>query len=96
MLKRSQKAFPVDLQLALGHEGKKVKERTALMRKQDRQLRRMLPRGNAWDMLAKDLYERPVNVIIEQSVRAREREKEQEQGKEEREETRKRASRRRK
>ena len=66
------------------------------MRKQDRQLRRMLPRGNAWDMLAKDLYERPVNVVIEQSVRAREREKEQEQGKEEREETRKRASRRRK
>ena len=76
MLKRVQKALPIDLELALGHEGKKLKERTALMRKQDRHLRRVLSRGNAGDRFVRDLYERPVNAIVEQSLRARKREKE--------------------
>ena len=69
MLERVQKNLPVDLQLALGHEGKKAKERTALMRKQDRHLRRVLPRGKALDMFNRDLYERPVNAVIEESSR---------------------------
>ena len=76
MLSRIQKALPVDLQLALGHEGKKVKERTALMRKQDRRLRRILPHGNALDMFIKNLYERPLNAIIQQYLEAQKKKKE--------------------
>ena len=68
MLERIQKTLPIDLQLALGHEGKTAKERTALMRKQDRHLRRVLPRGKALDMFNSDLYERPINVVIEKSL----------------------------
>ena len=76
MLSRLQKTLPVDLQLALGHEGKNVKERTALMRKQDRHLRRILPRGNALDLFLRNLYERPVNAVIQRSLKAQERMKE--------------------
>ena len=70
MLSRVQKALPIDIQLALGHEGKKVKERTALMRKQDRHLRHILPRGNAYAMFIENMYERPVNAVIQQSLKA--------------------------
>ena len=68
MLRRIQKALPVDLQLALRHESKKIEERTALMRKQDRHLRRLLKRGNALDMFIKNLYEQPVNAVVQQSL----------------------------
>ena len=76
MLSRIQKDLPVDLQLALGHEGKNVKKRTKLMRKQDRRLRRTLPRGNALNMFMKNLYERPVNVVIQESLKAQKKEEE--------------------
>ena len=78
MLSRIQKALPVDLQLALWHEGKNVKERTKLMRKQDRRLRRILPHGNTFNfkMLMKKLYERPVNAVIQQSLKAQKKKKE--------------------
>ena len=76
MLSRIQKDLPVDLQLALGHEGKNVKERTKLMRKQDRRLRRILPRGNALNMFMKNLYERPVNVVIQESLKAQKKKEE--------------------
>ena len=75
-LSRIQKDLPVDLQLALGHEGKNVKERTKLMRKQDRRLRRILPRGNALNMFMKNLYERPVNVVIQEFLKAQKKEEE--------------------
>ena len=73
-IQKDQKDFPVDLQLALRHEGKKVKERTALMRKQDKHLRRILPRGNALDMFIKNLYELPVSAVIQQSLEGAEKE----------------------
>ena len=76
MLSRIQKDLPVDLQLALVHEGKSVKERTKLMRKQDKRLRRILPRGNALNMFMKNLYERPVNVVIQKSLKAQKKEEE--------------------
>ena len=76
MLKRIKDALPIDLQLALGHEGKNIKERTTLMRKQDRRLRRIRPHGTIHDLLTKNLYERPVNLVVEQSLKT------QEQGKE--------------
>ena len=76
MLSRIRKDLPVDLQFALGHEGKKVQERTALMRKQDRHLRRILPRGKTLDMFIKNLYERPVNAVIQQSIKAQKKKKE--------------------
>ena len=79
MLRRIQKALPVDLQFALGHESKKIKERTALMRKQDRRLRRILPRGNALNMFMKNLYERPVDAVVQQSLKAQKKKKEQKQ-----------------
>ena len=75
MLKRVKGAMPIDLQLALKHEGKDNKERTLLMRKQDRRLRRILPRGNAYDMFIKNLYEQPVNVIVQQSLKEQDKEK---------------------
>ena len=75
-IQKDQKDFPVDLQLALRHEGKKVKERTALMRKQDKHLRRILPRGNALDMFIKNLYELPVSAVIQQSLKAQKKKKE--------------------
>ena len=71
MLKRVRKALPVDLQLALGHEGKGTTERTALMRKQDKHLRRVLPRGSALEVLKTDLYERPVNAVVKQASNKR-------------------------
>ena len=76
MLSRIQKDLPVDLQLALGHEAKNVKERTKLMRRQDKRLRRMLPRGNALNMFMKNLYERPVNAVIQQSLKAQKKKEE--------------------
>ena len=79
MLRRIQKALPVDLQFALAHESKKINERTALMRKQDRRLRRILPRGNALNMFIKNLYERPVNAVVQQSLKAQKKKKEQKQ-----------------
>ena len=76
MLKRIQKDLPVDLQFALWHEGKNVKERSALMRKQDRRLRRIMPSGNTSDMFIKNLYKRPVNAVIQQSLKAQKTKKE--------------------
>ena len=76
MLRRIQKDLPVDLQLALRHEVKNVKERTKLMRKQDRRLRRILPRGNTLNMFMKNLYDRPVNAVIQQSLKAQKKEEE--------------------
>ena len=76
MLSRIQKDLPVDLQLALEHEAKNVKERTKLMRRQDKRLRRMLPRGNALNMFMKNLYERPVNAVIQQSLKAQKKKEE--------------------
>lgn len=73
MLKRSLKALPVDVQLALNHEGGRVKERTALMRKQDRQLRRIMPRGGAQEIFSREWYEQPIGVTILRSTRAREK-----------------------
>jgi hypothetical protein len=66
-------SLPVDLQLALEHEGGKLKERSALMRKQDRQLRRVLPSGLAFKNFVRDLYERPVNAVIERVQKTQER-----------------------
>ena len=76
MLKRIQQDLPVDLQFALWHEGKNVKERSALMRKQDRRLRRIMPHGNTTDMFIKNLYERPVNTVVQQSLKAQKTKKE--------------------
>ena len=76
MLKRIQQDLPVDLQFALWHEGKNVKERSALMRKQDKRLRRIMPRGNTTNMFIKNLYERPVNTVIQQSLKAQKTKKE--------------------
>ena len=76
MLKRIQQDLPVDLQFALWHEGKNVKERSALMRKQDRRLRRIMPHGNSTDMFIKNLYERPVNTVVQQSLKAQKTKKE--------------------
>ena len=76
MLSRIQEDLPVDLQLALWHEGKNVKERTKLMRKQDRRLRRILRRGNTLNMFMKKLYERPVNTVIQQSLKAQKKKEE--------------------
>ena len=73
MLKRSLKTLPIDIQLALSHEGERVKERTTLMRKQDRQLRRIMPRGGALEVFGREWYEQPVGVTLQQSARARER-----------------------
>ncbi len=75
MLRRIQEDLPVDLQLALWHEGKNVKERTKLMRKQDRRLRRILPSGNTLNMFKENLYERPVNDVIQQSLKTQKKKK---------------------
>ena len=75
MLRRIKEDLPVDLQLALRHEGKNVKERSALMRKQDRRLRRIMPSGNTRDMFIKNLYERPLNIVIKQSLQAEKKKK---------------------
>ena len=61
-----------------GHEGKKIKERTALMRKHDRRLRRILPRGNVLNMFINNLYERPVNAVVQQSLKAQKKKKQKE------------------
>ena len=79
MLKRVGKALPIDLQLALGHEGTKIKERTKLMRKQDRYLRRILPKGDSRETFLKDLYERPLSEVIEQSSKAKEKNRKKEE-----------------
>ena len=76
MLKRIQQDLPVDLQFALWHEGKNVKQRSALMRKQDRRLRRIMPHRNTTDMFIKNLYERPVNTVVQQSLKAQKTKKE--------------------
>ena len=74
ILARSLKTLPVDVQLALSHEGEKVKDRTALMRKQDKHLHRMLPRGKALNVFVKDWYDQPVNMAIERAAKALEKE----------------------
>ena len=73
MLRRSLKALPVDVQLALNHEGENVKERTALMRKQDRRLRRIMPRGPALEVFTREWYEEPLRLTTERSARTREK-----------------------
>ena len=78
MLTRVRNVLPIDLQLALGHEGKKIKQRTKLMRKQDRYLRRILPKGVAREAFFKDLYDRSLNDVVQQSLKARKKAKEKE------------------
>ena len=73
-VKNAKYTLPIDLQLALSHEAKHVENRTKLMRKQDRKLRRVLPRGNAFKLLMEDLYELPVNMVAKKPLKAKERE----------------------
>ena len=70
MLKRIKGDLPVDLQLALRHESKNLKERSKLMRRQDRRLRRVLPgRGNNLEAFMKELYEQPLNAATSKSLK---------------------------
>ena len=44
------------------------------MRKQDKRLRRILPRGNTPNLFIKNLYEQPVNAVIQESLKAERKE----------------------
>ena len=48
------------------------------MRKHDRRLRRILPRGNVLNMFINNLYERPVNAVVQQSLKAQKKKKQKE------------------
>ena len=73
MLKRVENPLPINLQLALRHEGKKVSERTNLMRKQDRYLRRILPKSHAKETFLKGLYERPLSEVVRKYLNSNEK-----------------------
>ncbi|MDE0102757.1 MAG: hypothetical protein OXN89_10290 [Bryobacterales bacterium] len=78
MLKRVGSSLPIDLQLAIRHEGKKIKERTKLMRKQDRYVRRILAGSSDRKVFFRNLYDRPINELVQQSLRAQKRVRERE------------------
>jgi hypothetical protein len=72
MLERVTNSLPVDLQLALSHEGRKeAAERSSLMRKQDRHLRRVLTADKKLNDYVKALYEQPVNTLVKQEQRTK-------------------------
>ena len=70
MLRQVPEKLPFDLQLALQHESENLKERSKLMRRQDRRLRRVLPRGKNRDTFMKSMYEQPLSAVIQQSLKA--------------------------
>lgn len=79
MLKLTEGPLPVNLQLALSHEGKKEEIKvTKLMQKQEKHLRRIIPKGDARKMFYRKLYERPLNEVAQQALKAQERREEKE------------------
>lgn len=59
--------LPLDLILAYKHESKDVKERTALMRKQDKRLKRILKHNKALDNAIDALYKNPLKEISKEA-----------------------------
>lgn len=79
MLSLIEGPLPVNLQLALSHEAKKGEiEVTKLMQKQEKHLRRILPKGGARKMFYRKFYERPLNEVVQQSLKAEERKQKRE------------------
>ncbi len=74
MLERIHDALPIELQLALVHEGKKKKDRTKLMRKQERNLRRVLPTGDVRRSFMEALYDRPLSDAVKKPAKLEEKE----------------------
>ena len=60
LLKGHSENLPIDLALAIGHEGEDLKTRTALMRKQDRRIRKLLRRNPSLRAHIKAMYEKPI------------------------------------
>jgi len=63
LLKNHSEHLPLDLTLAYKHESGGFKQRTALMKKQDKRIQRLLKHNDALDRQVKELYENPVSAI---------------------------------
>lgn len=65
LLKRYVKELPLEVQLALTHEGPTVR-RTMLLKKQDRYLRRVVKTNASLQSYIDKLYDEPINKLVSQ------------------------------
>jgi hypothetical protein len=63
LLKEHSENLPLDLSLAYRHESENIKERTALMKKQDKRMKRLLKHNKTLDQQLQKLYENPIGAI---------------------------------
>jgi len=67
LLKAHGGDLPLDLLLAYRHESEDVKERSALMRKQDKRLKRILKNNKALERAVEALYKNPLRELTKET-----------------------------
>lgn len=63
LLKEHVEKLPLDLSLAYEHETKNIKERTALMKRQDKRMKRLLKHNQALNKHVQELYANPIGAL---------------------------------
>ena len=63
LLKDHAKILPISVQLAISHEGERLKERSALMRKHDRALRHAIKNSKQLSSSLEKIYGRPIRSL---------------------------------
>jgi hypothetical protein len=69
LLKEHSDSLPLDLALAYKHESEDIKKRTALMKKMDKRVKRLLKRESNLANTVKELYENPIGSFKKLSKR---------------------------
>lgn len=64
MLEEFKENIPIDIQLALRHEGNNLSQRTALMKKQDRAIRKALKNNQLLKNTVSDMYDKPLSSTV--------------------------------
>lgn len=67
MLTRGIQDYPLEVKLAIAHESEHIKKRTALMKKQDKNLRKLIRKSPSLQGKLKELYSRPIRMIKKRS-----------------------------
>jgi hypothetical protein len=66
LLNGSSNDLPIDIALAYKHESKNIKQRSAIMKKQDKRISRLLKQNKNLEKFMTDLYENPIKSLTTQ------------------------------
>lgn len=67
LLKGHGSDLPLDLSLAYKHESENLKERSTLMRKQDKRIKRVIKQNRALDKAINELYKNPIRELTKEA-----------------------------